>query len=147
MQSYTRDDLLALTPDRYLHGGWEQRELTAEYATAACAQLAAAGLPPQELGFTLEAIKLLLPEHDDAPTPHAQLREAVDEALLTVARAIQQPNNEGLLKWLSECTAHVRTDADVQAFLAHMTVVNRQYAVSVALMPLDTQSSSQSASA
>lgn len=147
MPSYTREELLALTPARYLEAGWDQRELTGEYATAACTQLAAAGLPPQELGFTLEAIKLLLPEHDDAPTPAAQLREAVDEALLTVARAIQQPNNEGLLKWLSECTAHVRTEADVEAFLAHMTAVNRQYSVSVALTPSDAPSLSQPASA
>lgn len=140
IQDLTRADLLALVPDRYLADGYldpagqPRRELSQTYATAACTQLADAQLAPQELGFTLEAIRLLLPQHDEND-PGERLHATVEEALVTVARAIQQANNEGLMQWLSACVGHVRTEQDIHAFIAHMEAVNRQYSLFASLQP------------
>jgi hypothetical protein len=138
MSGYTRDELLALTPERYLGDGYTERgaprpELRGDWAAAASNQLMAAECSPQELGFTLDAIKLLLPEHDEAD-PGERLHAAAEEAAETVARGIQQPNNEGLLQWLSACVAAVETEADLAAFLAHAEAVRRQYGVLAALL-------------
>jgi hypothetical protein len=140
VSGYTRDELLALTPDRYLAEGYVEKitrrrpELTGAWATAACNQLMAAECSPQEVGFTIDAIRLLLPEHDE-PDPGERLHATVQEAIEVVARAIQQPNNEGLLRWLTECVAPVETDADIEAFLEHAEAVRRQYAILAALLP------------
>ena len=135
---------VALLSDHLLAGSEELRRRTEQlYAQAQQragelaerhTQLAEAELSPQELGFTLEATRLLLPQHDEAD-PGERLHAAVEEALLTVARAIQQANNEGLLQWLSACTGHVRTEADIAAFLGHMEAVNRQYSLLASLLP------------
>ena len=138
MQEHTRDDLVALGPDRYLADGFRDAsgaprpELRGLYATAACTRLLDAELAPQELGFTLEALRLLLPQHEERD-PAVRLLAAMREALETVARSIQQPNNRGLVAWLDGCIRHVRTEADIAAFLDHMTAVTRQYAMLAAL--------------
>lgn len=139
MSESTRDDLLALTPERYLEAGYTadgttpRPELRADWAAASVSQLMAAECSAQELAFTVDAVKLLLPEHDE-PEPDERLAATVDEALETVARGIQQPNNEGLLQWLSQCVAAVQTEADLSAFLEHAEAVRKQYAVLVALL-------------
>ena len=138
MQEHSRGDLVALGPDRYLADGFHDAsgaprpELRGLYATAACTQLLDAELAPQELGFTFEALRLLLPQHDEG-SPTVRLVAATREALETVARSIQQRNNRGLVTWLDACIRHVRTDADLDAFLDHMRAVTRQYALLAAL--------------
>jgi hypothetical protein len=145
MSEITRADLLSLTPDRYLVDGYLDTagqlrpSLRGDDATAAATQLMAAEAAPQEVGFTLEAIRLLLPEHDE-PTPRERLYATIREALETVARAIQQPNNKGILSWLSACAAAVTSNAEISAFVEHFQVVNRQYALLVALSPPDSSS-------
>src|SRR5207244_10125624 len=112
MKEYTRDELLALTPARYLadgfvDGGKPRPELQSTYATAAAQQLLAADRSPQEFAFTYEALKQSLPLHD-GPAPQ-RIRATLDEALETVRGMIRQPNNPGLTKWLNECAALVKT--------------------------------------
>ena len=140
MRDYTSNELLALTPDRYLaHGyldgnGALRPEIIGEYATAACTQLLAAECSPQELSLTVEAIVQVLPLQDQ-PTVPLRLADALEEALLVVSRAIQQGNNEGMVEWLIGCASAVQTEDDLQGFLQHMQVVNRQYALVAALLP------------
>lgn len=142
MRDYTKDELLALVPDRYLEEGWfdaagrPRRELLGEYATASGVQFQQTGLSPQELSLTFEAVRLLLPEHDEAQAG-ARLHATTAEALFTVARGIRQSNNEGLVRWLNACMARVQTPQEVDAFLAHMQAVTQHYAVAVALLPPD----------
>ncbi len=147
MQARTRDELLALTPDRYLREGYLDREgtlrpaLLADYATAAATQLMAAEASPQELSLTLEGVRQLLPLQDgDAAA--ARLDAALDEALEVTSSAIQQPNNEGLAEWISACADGVRTEADLEAFLEHVEAVLRQHALLAAMLPPDSASSS-----
>lgn len=147
MPSLTRDDLLALTADRYCAGGYTgadgalRREFRAEYATAACTQFLAAELSPQELALTAEAVRQVLPLHDGPPGERAN--GAADEALSVVAHAIRQSNNEVLARWLKQCAVAVRTEADLQGFLAHLLATERQYAL---VAPLSQQALSQPAS-
>lgn len=148
MQDFTRAELLRRTPAVYLAEGWSDAsgqtrpELRGTDATTAAAQLVAAEVPPQELGFTIAAINLLLPEQEGTD-PQDNLLSAIDEALETVARAIQQSNNEGLVEWLSACAALVHSEREIEAFATHLKAVNRQYAVLVSMLP-DTPSSSPS---
>ena len=146
MREYTREELMGLTAERYLAEGFldaagEVRpELLGDYATAAATQLLAAELSPQELAFTVEAIRLLLPQHEDE-APADRLHASLEEALLTVARAIQQPNNGGMVHWLSECAAAVGTPAELDGFMEHLQAVMRLYALVAASQP-DSSSSS-----
>ncbi|HMF12928.1 MAG TPA: hypothetical protein VKE94_11500 [Gemmataceae bacterium] len=136
MREYTRDELLALTPARYLSngfvdsGGKPRPELQTTYATAAGTQLLAAELSPQELAFTYEALRQSLPLHEGAPPQ--RIRATVDEALETVRGLIGQPNNPGLTKWINECAASVKGTSDIDAFMDHVLAVLRQYTVMVA---------------
>ena len=136
----TRSPPLSGTPDVYLGRGYLDMagmpwpELRGTDATAAAVQLMTAGVAPQELGFTIAAVTLLLPQNDD-PVAASRLAAAVAEAVSTVGRAIQQPNNRGLLAWLNACAAKVSSDADLAACLDHLTAVDRQYAMLVALQP------------
>lgn len=131
MQSYTREDLLALTPERYLADGYigadgaMRREFNSDYATAASTQFLAAELSPQELSLTCEAVRQILPLQ--AGTPGARAQATADEALGLVANAIKQPNNEAVARWLHACAAAVRTETDLQAFLQHLLATERQY--------------------
>ena len=140
MADYTAAELLALTPKRYLADGFcdaagkPRRELTGEYATAACQQLLSAEAAAQEISLTVEAVAQVLPLQDDA-TPGFRVAHAVQEALGVIEQALQQTNNEGIVEWLIGCGSAVRTDADVQAFLAHLRAVDRQYALIAALQP------------
>ncbi len=139
LQEYSRADLLALTPDRYLADGYcdasggIRPELTGQYATAAATQLLQAEASPQEVSLTAEAIRQLLPLH--MASSQDRLVTAMEEALTLVARTLQQGNNEGLVNWLSGCAATVRRQADIDGFLAHLQAVERQYAVLAALQP------------
>lgn len=151
MHARTRDELLALTPDRYLREGYLDREgtlrpaLLADYATAAATQLMAAEASPQELSLTLEGVRQLLPLQDgdaDGNAAAARLDAALDEALEVTSSAIQQPNNEGLAEWISACADGVRTEADLEAFLEHVEAVLRQHALLAAMLPPDSASSS-----
>jgi hypothetical protein len=131
MASYTRDDLLALTPERYLADGYFdaagalRREFATTFATAACTQFLAADLSPQELSLSAEAVRQILPLH--VGTPSARATATTQEALALVANAIQQRNNEVLARWLQQCAGVVRTQTDLQAFLAHLLAAERQY--------------------
>lgn len=142
-----QEDLLARTPDRYLADGFVdgsgaiRPDLLGVDATAAGVQLLAADAAPQELGFTLGALTLLTAQHERGSAPQ-RLSSALGEALATVARAIQQPNNAGLVQWLDACRARVATEADLQAFLKHFEAVNRQYGLLVALQPAAPPASS-----
>jgi hypothetical protein len=131
LRAYTRDELLALTPARYLASGYldgqgvARGELQTSFATAAATQLAEGELAPQELSFTCEALQQTLPEHG-GPLPQ-RLVAALDEALEVVRGLIQQPNNVSLKSWMQECTTHVKTEAELEAFQGHLLAVLRQY--------------------
>ena len=131
MASYTREDLLALTPDHYLAAGWTtadgapRPELTGIDATAASTQFLAAALSPQELSLTAEAVRQIIPLHSGDPGRRA--RDTAMEALGLVTNAIRQPNNEVLAQWLVDCAASVHTGADLEAFLDHLLATERQY--------------------
>lgn len=145
MHALTREDLLQLKPAIYLVGGYmdsegkPRREFLSEYATAAATQLMAWDLSPQELALTVEGVRQILPMHHGAPLE--RLRAALDECLLVVARAIRQENNHGLVEWLSECASVVGTNADLDAFLAHIQAVMRLYALVVMSQPDSSDSS------
>ena len=147
MGTTTRDELLRLTPEIYLANGYLdadgalRRELKGEIATAAGVQLLRADLSPQEFSLTVEAIRQLLPLHDE-PTVPERLHATLEEAVVVVARVIQQPNNRGLLEWISACAVPVTTEAEVRAFMEHLEAANRQYALLVATLPPDTSISS-----
>lgn len=137
MQSYSRDDLLALTAERYLADGYlapdgtMRRELTGTFATAVCTQFLAAELSPQELALTAEAVRQIMALQTGTPAENA--RAATAEALVLVANSIRQRNNEVLAKWFLECAGAVRTAADLQAYLAHVLAVERQYGLVASL--------------
>ncbi len=147
MRDFTRAELLALTPERYLAGGYHdaagqiRRELRGEYATAAATQLLTAQVSAHEFSLTIEAILQVLPLHDE-PAADQRLAAALEEALLVVARAIQQDNNEDLVDWLIICATAVTDRADLAAFLTHVQVVSRQYSILAALQLPDSPSSS-----
>lgn len=152
MGTTTRDLLLRLTPEVYLARGYLDangslhRLLKGEVATAVAMQLLQAELSPQEFGLTVEGLRQLLPLHEEPTVPerlHATLQEAVE----VVARMIQQPNNGGLLQWISACATAVTNEAELGGFMEHLDAVNRHYAVLVASSPPDLPSASPSASA
>jgi hypothetical protein len=136
MRDYSRDDLLALSAKRYLAKGYTDTqgkpiaELQTTFATASATQFLDAQLSPQELSFTYEALTQVLPMYVD--TPSVQIQGAVVEALETVHAMVNQPNNARLVQWLGECSAAVKSEADLHAFLEHFLAVLRQYTVIVA---------------
>ncbi len=91
----TRQDLLALPPERYLQDGYLgpdgliRAAFLSHYATAASTQFLAAELSPQELALTAEAVRQVLPLEGGAP--HDRAMAAAQEALGIVAHAIQHP--------------------------------------------------------
>jgi len=139
MKEYTRAELLALTPAKYLANGLlgpdgkPRRELRGEYATAASTQFKEAELAPQELAFTYEALRQLV-QMQGVATGDA-FRDAVEDALGAVQGMIKQANNEGLANWLQESAAAIGGPADIDAFLAHMLAVLKQYAVIASFSP------------
>jgi hypothetical protein len=134
----TREVLLALTPARYLANGFLQpdgtprAELRTDWATAAATQLLAAEAAPQELAFTVEALRAVLPLHDEGP-PDERATEAVDEALDVVAGLIRQDNNGGIVTWLRGCAAQVRQPDDLAALLLHVESVLKLYGLLASL--------------
>jgi hypothetical protein len=130
--------MLALKPAQYLAGGFlesggePRAELQAEFATAAATQLLQAEASPQELGFTVEAFRQVLPMHDGKPPP-LQALDALLEALTVVARLIRQPNNEGIVTWARDCAAQVRQSGDLPALVMHMEAVLKIYALLASL--------------
>lgn len=82
---------------------------------------------PQELAFTYEALRILLPRH----TGGAQARAvaALAEALGTVARMIRQPNNEGIEAWCRAAVIAIRTEADIEAWLDRIQATLRVHAL------------------
>ncbi len=139
MRAFTRQQYLALRPETYLADGYlapdgtPHAALLSDYATAAATQLLAAETSPQELALTFEGIRQLLPLQE-GPAPE-RLLAAIDEALMVVARAIQQENNPGLTEWLAACAAAVTSQADLDAFMAHAQATMRLYGVLVATQP------------
>ena len=134
---YDRKTLLALTPEKYLAGGYRDEhgkprgELRGVFATAASTQLEAGEASPEELGATLDALAMVLPLHEgDAPRRCAG---ACDEALTTVASMLDKENNPAIAAWLGACAAAVKSEDDVAALLDHFRAVVRQYAVITAL--------------
>ena len=128
-----REALLALTADIYLADGYldaaghPRIELRTAWASAAAAQLAEDQVAVQELAFTYEALRSLLPQ--TSGTAPARAETAVDDALAVTARLISQDNNEGLVVWLEDCVAAVRRDEDLDALLQHVLAVLRLYSV------------------
>ena len=130
-RAYTQDELLALTPARYLMAGYldgrgvARPELQGTFATAAAAQLGHGELSPQEMSFTHEALQQTLPGHT-GPLPQ-RLVSALDEAFEVVHGMIQQPNNPSLKSWMQACATHVKTEAELEAFWGHLLAALRQY--------------------
>ena len=147
MRDFTRQQWLQLRPETYLADGWLDAQgrlipdFTGDYATAAATQLMAAECSPQELALTYEGIRQLLPVHEGPPRD--RLFAAFEETLLVVARAIRQPNNGGLVDWISDCAAIVETQAELEGFMRHIQAVMRLYAIMVAAMPDDSSSASR----
>jgi hypothetical protein len=141
MREYSRTELLELTPAKYLADGFvdaagkPRAELQTSFATAASTQLLDAELSPQELAFTYEALRQSLAVQE-GPAPK-RIQAALEEGLETVRGMIRQPNNPGLVKWLNECVAAVKAPADIDALLAHMLAVLRQYTAIVAARRVD----------
>ena len=137
MREFTRDELLALTPEIYLADGFvdgaghPRPDLFADYASAAVAQLVTAEVAPQELAMTVEGLRQLVTLQEGDPVQ--RLDDAIDEVLGLMARILQQPNNKGLVAWISACADMVETQADLDAFLAHGQAVARQYALLLSL--------------
>jgi hypothetical protein len=139
MRALNRAELLELTPRVYLAAGYLGGDgklipqFRSEYATAASTQLLEAELSPQELAFTVEGLRQILPMHK-GPVQE-RLTAALDECLHVVARAIRQENNKGLVEWLSQCASAVETDAELAAFMAHIEAVMRLYSLLVMGQP------------
>ena len=139
MSVSARAALRARTPSVYLQAGFcdaagqVRLALLDAEAIAAATQLTVAELSPQEMAFTWEAIRALLPLQRG--TPEARMQDGLGEALATVRRMIRQPNNEGLVDWCRACAGFVRTEADIAAFLTHMRAVLRLYSLLVSLPP------------
>jgi hypothetical protein len=110
--------------------GQARAELLTTFAAATAALFLHALLSPQELTLTHEALQQALLKHTGAPSSRAQ--GALGEALETARGTIKQPNHKALGEWLTECTQAVKTDADLQAFLEHVSAVSRKYAVILA---------------
>jgi hypothetical protein len=134
---HDRKTLLALTPEKYLAGGYRDEhgepraELRGLFATAASTQLEASLTSPQELAATLDALAMVLPLHEgDA---HARCAEACDEALSTVASMYDKDSNPGIAAWLGACAGAVESEDDIAALLDHFRAVVRQYAILTAL--------------
>lgn len=152
MQGHSREELLALTPARYLSEGFldeagaPRPALRDDWATAAATQLLAAELAPQELTFTVEAFHIAVPMHADKPPP-AQAMVALQDALETVRRMIRQPNNQGLVTWARDCALQVRRPGDVAAMEEHMRAVQRLYGLLASLPQPPSSSPSPSPAA
>jgi hypothetical protein len=133
---YTKAQLLALTPAKYLADGFmagrgkTKPELQNEYATAAATQLLEGEVSPQELAFTYEALRQTLPLQTGPPSK--RIKAALDETLETVRGLIRQGNNPALAKWLGQCGAAVKAPGDIDALLTHLLAVLRLYSVFVA---------------
>lgn len=133
----SRDELLAMTPQRYLAAGWRDGAgrvhayLGGSCALAACAQLEEAQVSPQELGATLQAFEQVLPYYGADPAP--RLSMATQEVLELVAATLGQTTHPGLLAWLQPCILSVRDADDLRAFLLHLRSVVRQYAALMAM--------------
>lgn len=132
----SRQELLALTPARYLANGWVTPDgsplayLAGVCALAAAAQLEAARVAPQEVGTTYEAFRRVLPYY--AEDPVGRLPMAAQEALELVASLLGQTNNPGLLAWLEPCVLAVKSENDLRAFMLHLNAVRQQYAALIA---------------
>jgi hypothetical protein len=102
-----RTELLALTPNRYLSGGFRtaaglaHRELTSTWAMAAAEQLRAQGVTAERLD------------------------PVVAEAARTTAAPASGPGAE----WLRACVEQVRADADHEPFRQHLAAVLRLLAL------------------
>jgi len=139
-ESWDHSELLALAPSQYLRDGFRDEagqlrpELRGVFATAAATQLEEAALSPQEVAATLEALRRALALHQGKP--RKRFSAACTEALETVAMMYGEPNNRGIVIWLDQCRAAVKTDDDIRAFVDHFRAVVRQYGVITALKGL-----------
>lgn len=134
---YDRKTLLALTPEKYLSGGYRDEngkprpELRALFATAASTQLEVAEASPDELGATLDALKMVLPLHQ-GPAPTRAAR-AGEEAIMTVASLHAQDANPGVQAFMNACAAAVQSEDDIPVMVDHVQAVVRQYALMIAM--------------
>jgi hypothetical protein len=139
MREYSRKDLLALTPGKYLAKGFTDAkgkpkpELQTDYATAAATQLLAGKVSAQELAFVYEALRQTLPLHKGSPPE--KIQPALEEALEIVRGMIQQPNNPALVKWIGACAAAVKRPQDINALVDHIQAALRQYTAILISMP------------
>jgi hypothetical protein len=133
----SREQFLELTPSEYLKDGYRDSsgqlrpDLLSNYATAAATQLEMSATSPQEVAATLEALRQALPWH--VGSPQELFLGAAQEALEIVAEMHETPSNPGLVSWIQQCARAVHDPEDIEAFLAHLEAVARQYGVMVAL--------------
>ena len=139
MSATMRDVSTYRTPDEYLIDGYcdvsgrPHADLLTDAAVAAACELGAGLLSPQEMAFTYEALRALLPLHEGEP--EARMHAVLAEALATVSRMIRQPNNKGLALWSRLCVTYIREEADIAAFMAHMQAALRLHALMTSLPP------------
>lgn len=122
---------MSASPDDYLKAGWHdagggtRRDLTGLTAFAVALRLQRAGVPPQELAATLEALRQVLPDTEGPAQERITL--ALEESLNLVGAMLGQDSTDALDDWLAECAGHVADAADLDPFLAHLEAVTRQY--------------------
>jgi len=127
----TREQLLALTPSRYLAGGFrdergvERAELTSLWALAAAEQLREAGVTPAdfEVAAGVAASALSAPPARPGTAPDEPLREALGAC--SASREAKA--------FLGELLYAVKESADVPALAHHVGTVLRTLALKHAL--------------
>ena len=138
----TREQLLARQPQDYLRDGLStaagtlRPELAGIPAFAVATQLDEAMASPQEVALTFEMLKQVLgvSQGDGRPAGDRFLAASRD-ALDHVARLLSKVNNIVLDGWLEDCAPFIKTEADIQAFIALFQTVLQQYTALQAVKP------------
>jgi hypothetical protein len=140
MSDIDQQQLLTMTPNVYLRRGFRwgngERfpELNGIWATAASLQMENAEASPQELAFTLDALREVALLH--RPFDSNFVAEVTQEAIETVRGMIEQPNNRGIVRWIADCRPAIRNQRDFDDWLSHMQAVVRQYGTMIAMKGL-----------
>lgn len=103
---------------------------------AVATQLDEALASPQEVALTFEMLKQVLGVSEGGSGPAGEhFLAASREALDHVARLLSKVNNIVLDGWLEDCAPFVRTETDIQAFIALFQAVLQQYTALQAVKP------------
>jgi hypothetical protein len=89
-------------------------------------------LAPQELETFVEALRQLLPTHENG-TPAERFAAATEEALELVARVLNKEPNRALERWAKEFIPFINSDADLNAALSHFQNTLALYTVVINL--------------